>query len=405
VVRSITNDLNLDYSALGHTTHLAARMQTLAAPGSVLLTANTAREVEGFVQLKSLDAVEIKGVSRPVNRFELTGATSARTRLQAAAGRGLTPFVGRTSEIGIFQRLAAQTAAGHGHVLAMMGEAGIGKSRLVHEFVHHHVPPDWLVLEGPSVSYGKTTPYLPVIEMLRRYFALAEGEIVETIQAKVVEQLLRLDAMLTDTIPPILTLLDALPDCEKNRPVVWPRCLEHHPEIVGAIGKFNNMEPQQRRRSTFDALKRIFMRESERQPLLLVFEDLHWIDHETQAFLDNLVDSLPMARILLLVNYRPGYSHGWADKSYHTRIRVDPLPSTRSDELLQYLLAEGRSCFESFIPFKILRSKIFILDSGAATAVTVTGPASGPLPASSRPIIRLIPSLYVEGSRSRQISY
>ncbi len=350
VVRSISNDLNFDYSALGHTTHLAARMEELAAPGAILLTAASAREVEGFVELKTLPAVQAKGVSQPVAVFELVGVTSARTRLQAAARRGLTPFVGRQAEIELFQRLVEQAAAGRGQILAMLGEAGMGKSRLVHEFTKNHLPPDWRVVEATSISYDKATAYFPVIELLRRYFSVSEGQTTETIQTKVVEMVLNLDLTLTDTIAPILTLLDALPPRDRNRTAGRWSCFDPYPQVVEALTQFNDMEPQQRRRHTMDGVKRILLRECQNQPLLVVFEDLHWIDTESQAFLDSLADSLPTARMLLLVNYRIGYKHVWADKSYYSQSRVNPLPPTGADELLQSLL--GRN--EALAPVKNL---------------------------------------------------
>ena len=337
VVRSISNDLNVDYSALGHTTHLAARMQELAGAGAILLTTATLREVEGFVEVKSLGGVQAKGVSRPIDAFELLGATSARTRLHAAVARGLTPFVGRKTEVETFQKLIEKSGTGRGQIFSMAGEPGMGKSRLVYEFTHSHVPLDWLVLEAPSVSYGKATPYFPVIELLRRYFEISEGDT----QSKILNRILELDEMLKDAIPPILALLGALPDHKED-------CLESHgsngrrQDVIDAIKKFNYMEPQQRRHHTFESLKRLMIRESQKQPLLLVFEDLHWIDNETQAFLDNLVESLPMARMLLLVNYRPGYTHNWADKTYYTQLRVDPLQSSSAEELLQHLLGNNK---------------------------------------------------------------
>ena len=341
VVRSISNDLNVDYSALGHTTHLAARMQELAGAGAILLTAATLREVEGFVEVKSLGGVQAKGVSRPIDAYELVGATSARTRLHAAVARGLTPFVGRKTEIETFQKVIETSAAGHGQIFSMVGEPGMGKSRLVYEFIHSRVPSDWLVLEAPSVSYGKATPYFPVIELLRRYFEISGGEEVWSIREKIADHVLRLDEMLKDAIPPILALLGALPDHEEDG-LVSHGSNSRRQDVGDAIRKFNEMEPQQRRRQTFESLKRLMIRESQKQPLLMVFEDLHWIDNETQAFLDNLVESLPMARMLLLVNYRPGYSHAWADKTYYTQTRVDPLESTGAEELLQHLLGNNK---------------------------------------------------------------
>src|SRR5499425_2164021 len=182
VVRSIDNDLNIDYSALGQTTHLAARMQELAAGGTTLITARTLRQVEGFVQVKSVGMVQAKGVSQPVEAFEAVAATMARTRVQAAATRGLTPLVGRRTEIEVFSKLVEEAASGKGQILAMVGEPGLGKSRLVHEFNRHQLRPGWLVLEGVSVSYGKATPYFPLIEMLRRYFQIVDGEGSENIR-------------------------------------------------------------------------------------------------------------------------------------------------------------------------------------------------------------------------------
>jgi class 3 adenylate cyclase/tetratricopeptide (TPR) repeat protein len=341
VVRSIDNDLNIDYSALGHTTHFAARMQELAGPGVSLMSANTLRQVEGFIQVRSLGTVQVKGVSRAVDIYELIGATSARTRLQAGAVRGLTPLVGRRTEIEVFKKLVEQVAAGKGQILVMVGEPGIGKSRLVHEFTRHQLPPGWLVLEGASVSYGKATPYLPLIEMLRGYFQIADGEGRENICNRVVMHILELDNMLKDAIPPILSLLGALPDEKYMKAEPERDWLGRAQDIDDMIRHFNSMDPQQRRRCTLDALKRTCITESRRQNLLLVFEDLHWIDHETQAFLDGLVDSLPMARLMLLVNYRPEYSHDWSEKSYYTQLRVDPLQMSSAEELLQNLLGNN----------------------------------------------------------------
>ncbi len=345
VVRSISNDLNVDYSALGHTTHMAARMQELAAGGTTLMTASTLRQVEGFVQVKAVGGVQVKGVSRPVEAFEVVAATTARTRIQATAVRGLTPLVGRRAEMEVFSKLVEQAASGKGQILAMVGEPGMGKSRLVHEFTRHQLRPDWLVLEGASVSYGKATPYFPLIEMLRHYFQIVDGEGSENIREQVMMHILELDKVLKDAIPPILSLLGALP--EEVQPSA---ALAQFKEVVDAMDRYLGMEPQQRRRYTFDAIKRVLIRESQRQPLLIVFEDLHWIDNETQTFLDSLIESLPMARTLLLVDYRPEYSHGWGDKSYYTQLRVDPLQPNSAEELLHYLLGSH----EDLVPLKEL---------------------------------------------------
>jgi class 3 adenylate cyclase len=169
VVRAIENDLHMDYSAIGQTTHLAARMEQLATAGSILLTAETRQPAEGFIQVKTLGPVPVRGLAEPVEVYELAGATAIRRRLQAAVARGLTRFVGRETDLAALQNALAQAGAGHGQVVAVLGEAGVGKSRLVYEFVQSHRLQGWLVLESASVSYGKATPYFPIIDLLKRY--------------------------------------------------------------------------------------------------------------------------------------------------------------------------------------------------------------------------------------------
>src|SRR5262245_14469264 len=315
VVRAIGNDLHMDYSAVGLTTVLAARMEQLATPGSILLTAATLRLVEGLVRVNALGPMPVKGLTEPVEVFEVLGASAIRRRLQAAAVRGLTRFVGRQTEMAALCHTLERAAAGQGQVMAVVGEAGVGKSRLIYELVHSHHTRGWLVLESASVSYGKATPYFPVIDLLKRYTHLAEHDDVRTIRAKVTGQVLTLHATLHDILPPLLALLEALPD---DNP-------------------FRQLDPPQRRQRTLEALKRLLLRESHVQPLLLVFEDLHWIDAETQALLDSLVDSLPTAHLLLLVNYRPEYQHGWGSKTSYTQLRLDPLPPVSADAFLQAL--------------------------------------------------------------------
>ena len=205
VVRAIGNDLHMDYSAIGQTTHLAARMEQLATPGSIRLTAETLRLVEGLVQVTAAGAgAGARGWQSPVEVFELVGASTLRRRLQAAAARGLTRFVGRQTEIEALQQALARAEAGHGQVVAMVGEAGVGKSRLVYEFVHSHRTQGWLVLESASVSYGKATPYFPVLDLLKRYVHVEERDDPRTIRAKVTGQVLTLDEALQETIPALL---------------------------------------------------------------------------------------------------------------------------------------------------------------------------------------------------------
>jgi class 3 adenylate cyclase/tetratricopeptide (TPR) repeat protein len=321
VVRAIGNDLHMDYSAVGETTHLATRMEQLATPGSIRLTPSTLGLVEGLVQVTALGPVPVKGLLEPVEVFDLVGASRLRRRLQAAAARGLTPFVGRQQELEVLHPALARAQTGHGQVVALVGEAGTGKSRLVYECVHSHRTQGWRVLESASVSYGKSTPYFPVLDLLRRYCHVEDGDGARTIRAKVAGQVLTLDETLQETLPALLALLNAVPD----------------------DSPFLHLDPPQRRQHTLDGLKRVLLRESQVQPLLLVFEDLHWIDTETQALLDGLVESLPTARLLLLDNYRPEYQHGWGSKTSYTQLRLDPLSPASADELLQALLGDDPS--------------------------------------------------------------
>jgi class 3 adenylate cyclase/tetratricopeptide (TPR) repeat protein len=348
VVRAIGNDLHMDYSAVGQTTHLAARMEQLATPGSIRLTAATLRLAEGLIQVNTLGRFPVKGLTEPVEVFELVGASTIRRRLQASAARGLTRFVGRQQELAALQQALEQAGAGHGQAVAVVGEAGVGKSRLVYEFIRSHHTPGWLVLESASVSYGKATPYFPVIDLLKRYSHVEEHDDTRTIRAKVTGQVLTLDPALQDAVPALLSLLDALPE----------------------DSAFLTLDPPQRRQRTLDALKRVVLRETQEQPLLLVFEDLHWIDSETQALLGSLVESLPSTRLLLLVNYRPEYQHGWGSKTFYTQVRLDPLPPARADELLQALMGTDPS-LAALTPLLIARTEgnPFFLEESVQTLV------------------------------------
>src|SRR5712692_4889516 len=212
VVRAISNDLHMDYSAIGQTTHLAARMEQLATPGSILLTATTLQLVEGLVQVNALGPIPVKGLAEPVEVFELVGAGTVRRRLQAAVARGLTRFVGRQTEIETLGQAQERAGEGHGQLVAIVGEAGVGKSRLVYEFVHSHRTHDWLVLESTSVSYGKATPYFPVVDLLKRYVRVEDADEPRTVRARVTGQVLTLDEALQETIPALLWLLDVLLD-------------------------------------------------------------------------------------------------------------------------------------------------------------------------------------------------
>lgn len=316
VVGAIGNDLKMDYTAIGQTVHLASRMEQMATPGSIMMTADALHLAEGYVQVKPLGPASVKGLTEPVEVYEVTGVGAARSRLQAAAARGLTRFVGRDAETEQLRRALEQARGDHGQVVGVVGEPGLGKSRLFFEFIHSHRTQGWLILESGSVSYGKATPYLPVIDLLKAYFKIQDRDDHREIREKVTGKLLTLDKSLESTLPAFLALLDV--------PVDDPM--------------WQTLDPSQRRQQTLGAVKRLLLRESQVQPLILLFEDLHWIDSETQAMLESLVESLPTSRLLLLVNYRPEYQHGWANKTYYTQLRLHPLPPESAAEILNSVL-------------------------------------------------------------------
>jgi tetratricopeptide (TPR) repeat protein len=258
----------------------------------------------------------VKGLTEPVEVYEVTGVGAARSRLQASAARGLTRFVGRDAETEQLRKALEQARADHGQVVGVVGEPGLGKSRLFFEFIHSHRTQGWLILESGSVSYGKATPYLPVIDLLKAYFKIQDRDDHREVREKVTGKLLTLDKSLESTLPAFLALLDV--------PVDDPM--------------WQALDPYQRRQQTLGAVKWLLLRESQVQPLILLFEDLHWIDSETQAMLESLVESLPTSRLLLMVNYRPEYQHGWANKTYYTQLRLDPLPPESAAEILDSVL-------------------------------------------------------------------
>lgn len=316
VVCAISKDLDMEYTVVGETAHLAARMEQMAQPGAILTTAKTIRLAEGYITVRSLGPQPIKGLAEPVEVYELIGAGPARTRLQAASIRGLTQFVGRETELDQLRRAQQPVAAGAGQLVAIIGEAGVGKSRLLHEFTHSHRLLGWLVLETTAISLGRATSYLPVVALLKSYFAIQDRDEQHEIRRKVVEKTLALDEGLEPTLPAILALLDMPVDDQR-----W-----------------HALDPIERRRRNLDAVRSLLLREARKQPVLLIFEDLHWVDNETQALLDALVGVLGSACLLLLVTYRPGYEHVWGGRPNYHQIRLSALPTHDTRDLLEVLV-------------------------------------------------------------------
>ena len=354
VVRAIGSDLHMDYTAVGQTTHLAARMEQMATPGTILLAPATLRLAEGYIQVATRGPVAVKGLPSTVEIYALIGVSELRTRLHAAAARGMTRFVGRDAEIQQLYRALDLALDAHGQLVALVGEPGVGKSRLAYELTHSHRAQGWLIFEASAVSYGKATSYLPLIGLLKAYFKLGDRDTHREVREKVTGRLLTLDRTLEPILPAVLSLL-GVPVEEMS----WQA-----------------LDPAERRQRTVDAVKRLLFRESRNQPLLIVFEDLHWIDAETQGLLDSLVESLPSARLLLLVSYRPEFDHKWGGKTFYTQVRLDPLPSEGSRELLKGLIGEDATVasLESVLiertegnPFFLEETVRSLVETGALT--------------------------------------
>jgi class 3 adenylate cyclase len=314
VVRSISSDLYMDYSAIGNTTHLAARMEQLARPGTALLTAQTFRLVEGRVEVAPQGKMQIKGLAEPVAVYELKGATRARSRLEIAAARGLTRFIGREAEMTALVEAAGRAAGGRGQVVAIVGEPGVGKSRLIWEFTRSGRLQHWVVLEGHAVPYGKESPYLPIVELLGGCFALQADDDPATIRQRVATTL-GPDA-LARLMSPTLALV--------GLPVDDPQ--------------WTRLDAEQKRGRTVEAVKYVIMSSGRARPAAIVVEDLHWADAETLAVLDAVVDGVGAARLLVIVSYRPEHRHEWGGKTYYRQLPMDALAASESEVLLDELL-------------------------------------------------------------------
>jgi class 3 adenylate cyclase/predicted ATPase len=318
VMRMVQTGGHTEYSPVGHVINLASRMQSVAPPDGVVVSEETRRLVEGYFELRGLGPTEIKGVGEPIDVYEVVGVGALHGHFDLAARRGLTKFVGRAHELEQMQRTLELAMVGHGQIVAVVAEAGTGKSRLFYEF-KRLIPQGCKVLEAYSVSHGKASAWLPVLELLRRYFVIQDTDDTATRREKVRGRLATLDAALSDTLPYLLVLLG----------------IQETPDPIA------QMDPQIKRQRTLDAIKRIVVRESLNQPLVLIFEDLHWIDEQTQALLDLLADSIANAHVLLLVNYRPEYRHEWTNKNHYVQLGLNPLGRENAEKLATALLGDA----------------------------------------------------------------
>jgi class 3 adenylate cyclase/tetratricopeptide (TPR) repeat protein len=319
VVGSIGDDLRMDYTAQGDTANLAARMESNAEPGSILASQHIYRQAKEFFEFESLGEIQVKGKKEPIEAYRLNRPTEVETRIAASAAKGLTRFVGRTREIEALKESFEKVKSGEGQVVGIVGEAGVGKSRLLLEFRNLLLKGKVTYFEGRCLHYGGSMPYLPILPVLRSYIGVKEGEQELVIRQKLNEKILGLDGNLGHVIPPFQELLSLKVDDEA----------------------FAKLEPKPRREKTFEALRDLLVRGSQDRPIVLVVEDLHWVDKTSEEFLSYMIGWMPKTRILLLLLYRPEYTHQWGSKSYYSLIGVQQLSMSTSAELVAAILEGG----------------------------------------------------------------
>ena len=318
VVGSIGDDLRVDYTAIGDTTNLASRMESMAQPGTIRVSGHTYKLARNYFHFESLGKVPVKGKEEPQEAYELLKVSEVKTRIEAAVVSGLTKFVGRTKEMEALREVLEKAKSGSGQVVGIVGEAGVGKSRLIFEMRKMFPKEEYLYLEGRCLHYGSSIAYLPILDILRSYFEIKEGEREFLIKKKIKEKISGLDEKFEIVIPPFQELLS----------------LKVEDEI------YFKLEPMKKRERIFEAVRDLFIRESQKKPLVLVFEDLHWIDKTSEEFLDYFIGWIANRPILLILLYRPEYTHRWGSKSYYSNIGVDELSIRASGVLVQSILRD-----------------------------------------------------------------
>jgi class 3 adenylate cyclase len=319
IVGSIGDDLRMDYTAVGDTTNLAARMEGMAKPGTILGTSHTHKLARDFFEFESLGKVKVKGKEALVEAYGLLRTAEVETRIEAAATKGLTKFAGRKKSIAALMEAYDKAKSGSGQVVGIVGEAGVGKSRLLIEARNKLAMEDYTYLEGRCLHYGGSMAYLPIHDILKSYFEIKEEDQGDIINKKLADKILQFDERLKGALPPFQELLS----------------------LKIEDGNYLHLEPAAKKIRTFEAIRDLLVCESQNKPLVFVVEDLHWIDSLSEEFLSYLIDWLAGTHILLILLYRPEYTHRWGSKSYYSKIGVDQLTIKNSAQLVQNILEGG----------------------------------------------------------------
>jgi len=316
VVGKISDDLGMDFTAIGDTVNLAQRMESAAEPGAVYLAENTHRAAGDFFECEPLGTLTVKGKSAPVIAYRALRESTVRTRLEAAVERGLTPFVGRAQELTVLRGYFEQARRGQGQVVFLTGEAGLGKSRLLFEFRRTLIDEPVRWLEGNCISYGKNTPYLPVIDIVKRSFGVEEGDA----EARIISRLDEGAAAWSEASRATLPYLKHLLSVDPGDPAI------------------TTMDPRERQAGIMDGLRALLLEEGSQRPVLLVIEDLHWVDEKSEEALRGIVDLAATAPVLILITYRSGYVHSLGERTYHSRIALSVLGPEESATVAERVL-------------------------------------------------------------------
>ena len=316
IVGRIGDDLSMDYTAIGDTVALASRMEQWAPPGRIYLTEQTHRPASSYFEFADLGMLEVKGKGEAVHAFEVLSENPSRTRLDAAADRGLTPYVGRQHELSVLRGHFEEARAGRGQVVFISGEAGIGKSRLLLEFKATLAEEDLTWVTGQCISYGRNMPYLPIVGLLRQALGIEESDDEQTIIARIDERAARWDDVTRASAPFVKYLLNIDPG---------------DPQVA-------RMDPMERRPAILDALRALVIRGSNQRQVVIVFEDLHWVDEMSEEAIGALADVTASARVLMILTYRPGYAHSLGDRTFYNRLALQRLPAVESEAVLDRVL-------------------------------------------------------------------
>ena len=318
VVGSIGDDLRMDYTAIGDTTNLAARMEDIAPLGCILVSKNTYMIAKKFFEFEPLGKVEVKGKKIPQEAYKLVKAGEAGTRFKALTAHGLTKFVGRKNSMPALSETYDRVNSGLGQAIGIVGEAGVGKSRLLMEFINRLPEEKFTYLEGPCLRYGESFIYMPVLEILKSYFEIKAKDSDSKIISKIERRIEKLDKKLAGLIPPIQELLIQKAEDQS----------------------FSSLNPKQKREKIFESLRNLLIRESQNKPLVLVFEDVHWIDKTSEEFLNYLIEWIAYTRIMLIILFRPEYNHSWGNKSFYTKIGLTQLREASSNKMVNAILKD-----------------------------------------------------------------